>query len=596
MEPPFDSLSSESWDQKDYTWHPHRMQARRISNRTSKNKPRGCKAPLVCQVEGCNNDLSQLKGYHRRYKICTCHLKTEFIMKDGIKQRFCQQCGRFHDICEFDGLKRSCRVRLRRHNERRRKKPNNNTTSCSESAGTGRTNSNLTMDSTFATGGPASLFNEDYPDPSPLASPLFSSSNQHQYFPVVSANLHHPGIAPPPRVDSASTRANDVASDCATETIDSYPLLEVYRNFKQNCDPMDFLQKIESKEEMMPTIPEMMSPQKQYMGAPLTMPLTSSVVFGRPLMDPVAFLKPDKTAIKPVNCKRDVSEMLPWAQNSLSHRSSSSGSNSDNLNIPGVKNPSLLTVDPIRKNEVLDLYNNVIKLTSVSLKLYSCTPCSLPTNLRLSLVRSVWGGWCPESCIREGCVYLNFDIFRPANNNVLCLEDVVNRLIHYTDSTFWKHITMMVQLDSYSMLVSSGVITRRFDIRENPSLYPNVKSIKPVCVLHTGSREFTITGANLSYDEHISIHCRIQGKFLAVASVENKGETETYCFSIADQLPVGAVKIEISKSGLVCRTMVLQFLPLFKTILLCFLDCAELEQQRCCGRDRSFFSRICRLA
>ena len=30
-------------------------------------------------------------------------------MKEGIPQRFCQQCGRFHHLDEFDGDKRSCR-------------------------------------------------------------------------------------------------------------------------------------------------------------------------------------------------------------------------------------------------------------------------------------------------------------------------------------------------------------------------------------------------------------------------------------------------------------------------------------------------------
>jgi hypothetical protein len=32
-------------------------------------------------------------------------------MKDGVPQRFCQQCGRFHLLSEFDGNKRSCRAR-----------------------------------------------------------------------------------------------------------------------------------------------------------------------------------------------------------------------------------------------------------------------------------------------------------------------------------------------------------------------------------------------------------------------------------------------------------------------------------------------------
>jgi len=44
------------------------------------------------------------------------------IVCEGRRQRFCQQCGRFHDLASFDGDKRSCRPRLQRHNARRRKK------------------------------------------------------------------------------------------------------------------------------------------------------------------------------------------------------------------------------------------------------------------------------------------------------------------------------------------------------------------------------------------------------------------------------------------------------------------------------------------
>jgi hypothetical protein len=33
------------------------------------------------------------------------------IVRDGKPQRFCQQCGRFHLLTDFDGNKRSCRAR-----------------------------------------------------------------------------------------------------------------------------------------------------------------------------------------------------------------------------------------------------------------------------------------------------------------------------------------------------------------------------------------------------------------------------------------------------------------------------------------------------
>ncbi|KAK6251965.1 hypothetical protein QUC31_013685 [Theobroma cacao] len=74
-----------------------------------------------CQVYGCNEDLSSSKDYHKRHKVCEAHSKTAKVIVNGIEQRFCQQCSRFHGLAEFDDGKRSCRKRLAGHNERRRK-------------------------------------------------------------------------------------------------------------------------------------------------------------------------------------------------------------------------------------------------------------------------------------------------------------------------------------------------------------------------------------------------------------------------------------------------------------------------------------------
>ncbi|GFR40773.1 hypothetical protein Agub_g1387 [Astrephomene gubernaculifera] len=83
---------------------------------------RPVKGPLVCQVEGCGHDLSVDKGYYQRYRVCEPHVKVLSIMINDRACRFCQQCGRFHELSEFDGNKRSCRARLLQHNARRRKR------------------------------------------------------------------------------------------------------------------------------------------------------------------------------------------------------------------------------------------------------------------------------------------------------------------------------------------------------------------------------------------------------------------------------------------------------------------------------------------
>lgn len=85
--------------------------------RSTKLYPRS----TCCQVFGCNKDLSSVKGYYKRHKVCDVHTKTTKVIVDGIEQRFCQQCSRFHLLAEFDDGKRSCRRRLAAHNKRRRK-------------------------------------------------------------------------------------------------------------------------------------------------------------------------------------------------------------------------------------------------------------------------------------------------------------------------------------------------------------------------------------------------------------------------------------------------------------------------------------------
>ncbi|XP_044956089.1 squamosa promoter-binding-like protein 17 isoform X2 [Hordeum vulgare subsp. vulgare] len=80
-------------------------------------------APPRCQVEGCDVDLSGVKQYYSRHKVCCMHSKAPHVVVAGLEQRFCQQCSRFHQLPEFDQGKRSCRRRLAGHNERRRKPP-----------------------------------------------------------------------------------------------------------------------------------------------------------------------------------------------------------------------------------------------------------------------------------------------------------------------------------------------------------------------------------------------------------------------------------------------------------------------------------------
>ncbi|XP_058077484.1 squamosa promoter-binding-like protein 7 [Magnolia sinica] len=75
-----------------------------------------------CQVPGCEADIRELKGYHRRHRVCLRCANATTVTIDGLAKRYCQQCGKFHILTDFDEGKRSCRRKLERHNNRRRRK------------------------------------------------------------------------------------------------------------------------------------------------------------------------------------------------------------------------------------------------------------------------------------------------------------------------------------------------------------------------------------------------------------------------------------------------------------------------------------------
>ncbi|XP_027121161.1 squamosa promoter-binding-like protein 7 isoform X1 [Coffea arabica] len=93
-----------------------------------KKRPRTVRVPAGsnarCQVTGCGADISELKGYHKRHRVCLQCANAGAVVLDGQSKRYCQQCGKFHILSDFDEGKRSCRRKLERHNNRRRRKPN----------------------------------------------------------------------------------------------------------------------------------------------------------------------------------------------------------------------------------------------------------------------------------------------------------------------------------------------------------------------------------------------------------------------------------------------------------------------------------------
>ncbi|KAK9831502.1 hypothetical protein WJX81_003281 [Elliptochloris bilobata] len=76
---------------------------------------------MCCQVAGCERALNTLSTYHQRCRICDRHIKLASFEHRGRQQRFCQQCGRCHELVCFEGVKHACRAQLAKHNARRRR-------------------------------------------------------------------------------------------------------------------------------------------------------------------------------------------------------------------------------------------------------------------------------------------------------------------------------------------------------------------------------------------------------------------------------------------------------------------------------------------
>eukprot|EP00775_Hariotina_reticulata_P011439 gene11439-11585_t len=63
------------------------------------------KSQIVCKVDDCHQVLSSSKAYYQRHRVCAAHLAAMSAVVDAVECRFCQQCGKFQPLEEFDADK-----------------------------------------------------------------------------------------------------------------------------------------------------------------------------------------------------------------------------------------------------------------------------------------------------------------------------------------------------------------------------------------------------------------------------------------------------------------------------------------------------------
>ncbi|RRT73686.1 hypothetical protein B296_00033107 [Ensete ventricosum] len=69
------------------------MQEVAVAGSRKRSRKGGASRVVRCQVPGCEADISELKGYHKRHRVCLRCANSSSVVLDGEHKRYCQQCG-----------------------------------------------------------------------------------------------------------------------------------------------------------------------------------------------------------------------------------------------------------------------------------------------------------------------------------------------------------------------------------------------------------------------------------------------------------------------------------------------------------------------
>ncbi|GMH40654.1 hypothetical protein BSKO_08558 [Bryopsis sp. KO-2023] len=559
------SEETTNWNLQDWRWDPFKMEAE-PAKRSAPSRGRGQRGPVVCQVEGCGADLTGLKEYHQRYKICEYHLKVSSIIKDAVQQRFCQQCGRFHVLSEFDGVKRSCRARLERHNARRRKSSLNrrassiapSTLAKEESKGPDSGDSQYEVEM-------SQYEMEDVFQPSEaMVDPIFPSvsvvpsqeprsvdgSNQEALMQLEQIFYDTGDIdqsQSPSAMEGSDTMQVDPRGDVRSGE-EGDPIAQVFRNFSQSAEARDLWQVMQG-----PVRHE--SQSSSSMQANQVLFPSSEVLPGRPVLEPIPMLPPSGGALPSHGMlgqqTHDVHNAEPQFTNVLAQLR---GGDVDRMGLAERRHPES---DMFDEGGTAALYDSLLKLTSLSVKVFNCTPANLPGALRRELLNAVRGGLVPEGFMRPGCVQLTLDVRHHAQE-ILAIEDVVKQLVNTESGNFWKSRHFLVQLGDAVAIVNEGKVIQSLDRVSDPEIFPTAERARPLCILNEAGEKFSLTGKHISGLQDI-IHCRVQGRYLPTEvdydASDDISQEKVDCV-LTDKCPCGVIRIEAAHQNILTSGVV----------------------------------------
>ncbi|KAK7284530.1 hypothetical protein RJT34_19277 [Clitoria ternatea] len=487
----------------------------------------GASNRAVCQVEDCGADLSNVKDYHRRHKVCEMHSKASKALVGNAMQRFCQQCSRFHLLQEFDEGKRSCRRRLAGHNKRRRK-TNHDSVPSGSALNDDQTSSYLLISLLKILSNMHSDRSDQTTDKDLLTNLLRSlaSQNGEQGSKNLSNLLREPeNLLKEGRSSGKSEMVSTLLSNASQ---DSPKIAKQHQTVSIGEIQHQVMHAHDARAADQLT---MSSTKPGISNSPLTYSEARDSTAGQTKMNNFdlndIYIDSDDGIEDierlPISANLGTSSLdYPWMQ--LDSHQSSPPQTSRNSDSASAQSPSSSSGEAQSRTD------------RIVFKLFGKEPNDFPLVLRAQILD--WLSHSPtdiESYIRPGCIVLTIYLRQAeAVWEELCydLTSSLNRLLDVSDDAFWRTGWVHVRVQHQIGFVFNGqvVIDRSIPFRSNNN--SKILSVSPIAVSASKAAQFYVKGINL-IGPATRLLCALEGNYLVC---EDAHESMDQCSKDLDEL------------------------------------------------------------
>lgn len=493
------------------------------------------------QVDGCGEELVNAKAYYKRYRICPEHCNMECLVIEGQRLRFCQQCGSFHDLRDFEGRRKSCKRKLTQHNERRRKAKDD------------RMSQEIQVAEQHIKDPEVMIFEKLRNNSrSKKSEAMHSDHVMHD----TSASIGKPANLSRP--EEQSLLENDEVFGALA--------VERKRNGNDSFDTQTKAMSVEGNAVSKDMRSGLSLPKVA--ASSRSIPETSRDIGGKKQADWKADSTP--TLVQPLgfdqggtatshasvlqNGQQQFAGGVPWASNTLTAAS------------------NFL----VAREGPLVGYNSNEEMIRLSLKLFECYPDELLPIIREELNEMLRTGPATiEGYLRPGCVHLTVDVrlpkATPATSQQLNAVEAVNSIMRNKYLRAINVSEMALQYKNHLIVATRDQFLAHLSVSDSSDeLVPHIEAIVPLalCPLN-GKANVTLVCPKNSINQESLILCRQAGRYRVVeiplppeANGNNQGEgyppQEVSCTSMETQIGIlglspGWAEIEIQQGLVLSR-------------------------------------------